>query len=232
MQSRSRLVIAGTLVALAVAACGSSASGSVAPSSPAPADSSASPAASVTASPAASVTASPAASDAAASPAPAVSAAPAASPTPEEQALIDRLPKTIGGMTLTSSATTLQDSPGSSTSGKAFVDLAASLGVTPDKVLLVYMDAPASLSGNWSLGAFRFIGADPAKMKDAFVKTSVQQGYTVKEEQVGGRTVTGLSAPSTANRPPEYLVFSGDTVFFAGADGSALASQMVQALPQ
>jgi len=54
----------------------------------------------------------------------------------------------------------------------------------------------------------------------------------VKDTQVGGRTVTRMSAPAAANQPPEYLVFNGDTIFFGGAADPTLAESMVKALPQ
>jgi len=246
MHSRSRLSLAGTLVALAVAACGSSAgtpgasataqasTSSTVASSP---DGSGVPPAASAASPAASdvsaASAVPSASDvSAASAAPSASVGPTASPTAEQQALIDRLPKTIGKVTLVPTVTTLKDLAAANQAPSAFVDFAKALGLAPESVLLAYVTPSSSVTGNWSLGAYRFIGADPATLKDGFIKKSVEQGLTVKDTQVGGRTVTGMRAPAAANQPPEYLVFKGDTIFFAGAADPTLAESMVKALPQ
>jgi hypothetical protein len=227
MQSRSRLVLASVLVTLAVAACSSS---------------TATPAASATAQTATPSTvaaspdgpgASPAASDgSAASAAPSASVGPTASPTAEQQALMGLLPKSIGAVTLVPTVTTLKELTAANQAPTAFADFAKALGLAPENVLLVYVTPSGSVTGNWSLGAYRFVGADPAKLKDGFIKKSVEQGLTVKDAQVGGRTVTGMYAPSTANQPPEYLIFAGDTIFFAGAADPTLAESMVKALPQ
>jgi len=248
MQSRLRLSVAGALVALAVAACGSSAGGSAAPSSPAASDSAGSSASAALPSPAASDAASapgaasPAASDSAAPPS--GSAAPRATLTPDEQALARLLPTSVVGMALTPTVTTLAKLVAAQSIPQTFVDFTTSLGVTPENVLMAYASPSSNLTATWSLGAWRLIGADPVKLKEAFIKTSVAQGQTATDQQVGGRTVTVLTAPAppaasgapaasaAPSQPPEYLVFKGDTIFFGGSDDATLAAEIVKTLPQ
>ncbi len=247
MQSRLRLSAWGALVVLTLAACGSSAaSGSPAPTSP-PASGPASPVASGAATPAASDSAAasaPVAPSGSAAAAPSGSAAPQATPTPEEQALAKLLPTSLVGIALTPTVGTLAQLIATQGVPQTFVDFAASLGVTPDKVLMAYTNPSTTLSTTWSLGAWRLIGADPAKLKDEFIKTSIAQGQTATEQQVGGRTVLVLTSPAApaasggpaaspaATQPPEYLVFKGDTVFFGGSGDPTLAGEIVKALPQ
>ena len=54
----------------------------------------------------------------------------------------------------------------------------------------------------------------------------------MKDEQIGGRTVTALLAPAANQAPPVYLIFKGDTVFVASSTDAATAAEIVQAMPK
>jgi hypothetical protein len=234
MQSRSRLLIASALVALAalaVAACGTSATAP--PTSTPPAS-----AAATSVAPAASIapadSAAPAGSSAA-SQAPADSVAPTASPTAEQQALIDLLPKKLGPLDL---APRIVDAPAlinaAPDANKGLTEFLASIGVTPKDLLIVFAIPTSKTNIPISIGAYRFVGADPASLKDKFIKTNLagEPGSSVKEEQIGGRTVTALLAPANNPGPPVYLVFSGDTVFVGSSTDATTAADIVASFPK
>jgi hypothetical protein len=240
MQSRSRLVIVGALVALAVAACGGSpaspaasagSAGSAAPTAPGSPDASA------------AAVASPSAS-AAASPASSASIPPRRSPTPAEQALMDQLPKKVGSLPMTGAAGTLSELIASDPGSKGLADFITTLGINASDAVYA-LDIPSSRPNfDLSIGAYRFTGADPASFKQKFIKWNLdaQPGTTAVDQQVGGRAVTALIAPPQAsgsatasaspNQWPVYLVFVGDTVFVASSSDEATAAEIVAAFPK
>lgn len=228
MHPRFRLAIAGVLVSLTVAACGSSAaSGSAAPSAPAASSAPSAPAAS--ASPAAS-----AAASGAPSAAPSGSVAPRATPTPAEQALIDLLPKKLGPLPLNGSAINAKSLiDAAPEANKGLADFLTSIGLAPSDLLIAYAVPTSKTNIPMSISAYRFVGADPATLKDKFIKANLdnQPGATTEEQQVGGRTVTALLAPAGDTGPPVYLVFRGDTVFVASSTDPATAAEIVKAFP-
>ena len=85
----------------------------------------------------------------------------------------------------------------------------------------------------FSLGAYRFVGADPAKLKTEFVQAILdsQPGSTAKDETIGGRKVVTLGAPSGDQGPPIHLLFDGDTVFVVSSPDADFAAEAVKALP-
>jgi hypothetical protein len=241
MQSRSRLALVVAVAALAVAACGSS--------SASPAASSASTASSApggSASPVASAVAadSPAPSVAAVSPAPPGSAVPRRSPTPAEQALIGQLPTKIGPLPMTGIAGTLSDLIASDPGSKGLADFITSLGISASDSIYALAVPTSRPNFALSVGAYRFTGADPAALKQKFIKWNIdaQPGATVVDKQVGGRTVSALIAPpqpaasasasSNPNQWPVYLVFVGDTVFVASSSDEATAADIVASFPK
>lgn len=236
MQSRSRLVIASALVALAVAACGGS-SASPSPSSGTSGSAAPSPLASPDASAAAAATPAP-------SPASSASIPPRRSPTPTEQALIDQLPTKVGSMPMVGAAGTLSELIATDPGSKSLAEFIKSLGIDASNAVYA-LDVPTSRPNfDLSIGAYRFTGADPATLKQKFIKWNLdaQAGATAVDRQVGGRTVTALIAPPQAaasaaasnnpNQWPVYLVFVGDTVFVASSSDEATAADIVASFPK
>lgn len=231
MHPHLRTATAVALLALTVAACGSSAataSPSASPAASASAGPSLAPSASASAAPVASATAS---ADASAGTA---SASPAATPTPEQQALMDRLPKLVGTLELKASpvdgAALIASDPAAN---QGLVDFLAKIGLEPKDLLIAFASPVNKTQVAFSLGAYRFTGADPAKLKTEFVQANLdsQPGATAKDETVGGRTVVTLDAPSGDQGPPIHLIFDGDTVFVVSSTDASFAAEAVKALP-
>ncbi len=224
------------LLALVVAACGSSAS-------PAPSGSPAAATAPAASDPAA---ASPSNGGSSASPAPAVSVAPsgsaapsgstapASTPTPEQQALMALLPAQVGTVKMSpknvDAEALINADP---EANKGLVEFLTKIGLQP-RDLLIAFDAPVTPTQvPFSIGAYRFTGAAPATLKDEFIKANLanEPGSTTKEQTVGGRQVTALLAPSGQQGPPIYLLFKGDTVFVVSSTDATFAADAVKAMP-
>jgi hypothetical protein len=236
MHPHIRAAAAVALLALTVAACGTSATtASPSPSVAAAASSvpSLAPSASASAAPGGSTAPSPAAS-ADASAGTAASASPSATPTPEQQALMDRLPKLIGTLELKPNsidgAALIAADP---TANKGLVDFLTKIGLEPKDLLIAFASPVSKTEIAFSLGAYRFTGADPAKLKTEFVQANLdsQPGSTAKDDTIGGRKVVTLGAPAGDQGPPVHLVFDGDTVFVVSSTDAGFAAEAVKALP-
>ncbi len=234
MHPHIRTATAVALLALTVAACGSSAT-TASPSASAAAEASSAPslAPSTPVVPDASAAASPPSSpDASAGTA--ASASPAATPTSEQQALMDRLPKQIGTVMLSAR---MVDGAGfiaaDPQGNKGLVDFLTTIGLTPDDLIIAFSVPTSSTGIPFSVGAYRFVGADAAKLRTEFVKANLdsQPGSTAKDETVGGRKVVALGAPAGDQGPPVYLLFDGDTVFVVSSTDEGFAAEAVKALP-
>lgn len=225
-----RGVAAAALLALLVAACGSSAS-------PAPSGSPAAPTAPAASDP---VSASPSDSGSSASPAPsgsptpAGSTAPASTPTPEQQALMALLPTQVGTVKMTPKKVDAEALVNADPeANKGLVDFLTKIGLRPGDLLIVFDTPITQTQVPFSIGAYRFTGANPATLKDEFVKANLanEPGSSSKEETVGGRQVVTLVAPAGQQGPPIYLIFKGDTVFVVSSTDANFATEAVKALP-
>lgn len=232
MHPHIRTAAAVALLALTVAACGSSGA------SPAP-SASASPAASLL--PSGSPSEAPPAASPAASPTPILSPAatgspePTSTPSPALQALLDRLPTKVAGHELAHAGGTLADSATSALQ-TSFIEFALSLGVDPRDVNLAYAYPAESsqLKANWIYGAFQFTGADPKTLPQKYLDAALasQPDSTATKTTFAGRDVTKLqAAPGATTSAPVYVYFDGDTIFFGGSDDPALAAEIVKSFP-
>jgi hypothetical protein len=227
MHLRLRVATSVALIALVVAACGSSSS------SPSP-SASASVAPSASTAPVASAPA--ASADASASAVASAQPTPTASPTAEQQAIMDALPKKVKDQELRAVTTDTAAYIASDPAGAApIVGFFKTLGIDPAKVILVGDVAKEGTTPTaaFVVAAYRFPGIDPAKLKTEFVKFYVGQkaGSTSEEQTVGGRQVTALLAPASEKLPPIYLLFAGDTVYEVGSTDSDFAAEALKALP-
>ncbi len=224
---RLGITAGGLALVLTVAACGS-ASNSAAPTA----------AVSPTTAPAASTgpeaSTSPAATPAGPSPTASASAAPTASPSAELQALMARLPTSVGSLALSPQAIDgaryLTADP---TARKGLADFVSALGLKPTDVLIA-VDVPGGSGpqGYFPIQAWRFVGADPAAFKKAYVAGSggAISGTTTEEKTIGGRTVVTVTPPASGPSSPTYLYFDGDTVFVVDAANPAFAASAVEAI--
>jgi hypothetical protein len=232
MHPHLRTAAAVALLALTVAACGAS-TPTASPSASASAAASVAPSAPPSTSPSAAPDATASASaDASAGSAP--PASPAATPTPEQQALMDRLPTLVGTVKLkpnpVDGAALIAADP---QANKGLVDFLTKIGLEPKDLLIAFASPESQTSIAFSLGAYRFVGADPAKLKTEFVQANLdsQPGSTAKDETIGGRTVVTLGAPAGDQGPPIHLLFDGDTVFVVSSTDADFAAEAVKALP-
>ncbi len=234
MHPHVRTAAAVVLLALSVAACGSSAATSApSPSAPAATDA---PSVAPSVAPASQAPAgSPDVSVAPdASAGASASAGPAATPSPEQQALMDRLPTQIGTVQLKASpidgAALIAADP---EANKGLVEFLTKIGLEPKDLLIAFAAPKSQTSVAFSIGAYRFVGADPAKLKTEFVQANLdsQPGSTAKDETIGGRQVVTLAAPAGQQGPPIYLMFDGDTVFVVSSTDADFAAEAVKALP-
>ncbi|MCU0504174.1 MAG: hypothetical protein MUE82_00140 [Chloroflexi bacterium] len=230
MHPHLRTAAAVALLAVTVAACGGSASTASPGATTAP---TAAPTTAATASAAPDASASPAASlDASA--APSVPASPAATPTPDQQALMERLPTSVGTLQLkvnpVDGAALIAADP---EANKGLVDFLTKIGLEPTDLLIAFTSPESQTSVAFSIGAYRFVEADPAKLKAEFVQANLdsQPGSTAKDETIGGREVVTLGAPAGDSGPPVHLIFDGDTVFVVSSTDADFAAEAVKALP-
>jgi hypothetical protein len=233
MHLRIRVATSVALLALTVAACGSTASS--------PAASGAASAAPSASAPATSAPAQSTAPDASA-PVPSASAVasaaptPTASPTPEQQAIMDVLPKKVKDQALQALTTDTAAYIASDPTGAApIVAFFKTLGIDPAKVILVGDVAPQGTTpaSPFVIAAYRFPGIDPDKVKTEFIKFYISQkdGSTSEEQTIGGRKVTALLPPTGQILPPIYLLFQGDTVYEVGSTDQDFAAEALKALP-
>ncbi len=202
---RSRLAAAAALVALAVAACGST-SNSAGPSA------SAAPAASTGAS------TSPVPSGGASAP-PVETADPNATPlptftrVPELEAL---LPKTFDGkpMTVTSLSGTDVLASGRDADIKALATLLQATGGQPSDYGFAYSVVP----GSSVVGVFRVKGAAPEKIRDSLIdqgKTATGGAYVIDSGTIGGKKVTIFRVNQGGTDYSTYYWPKGDVLFYA-----------------
>jgi hypothetical protein len=116
---------------------------------------------------------------------------------------------------------------------KGLVDFLTKIGLEPKDLLIVFAMPTSPTQRQFTVGAYRFAGADPATLKAEFVKANLdsEPGSTAKVETVGGRQVVTLGASASQPGPPVYLVFDGDTVFVVSSTDAAFATEALKALP-
>lgn len=145
---------------------------------------------------------------------------------------------------MSGAAGTLSDLIARDPGSKGLADFITSLGISASDSIYA-LDIPTSRPNfDLSIGAYKFTGADPATLKQKFIKWNLdsQPGATAVDQQVAGRTVTALIAPprpsasvaasSDPNQWPVYLVFVGDTVFVASSSDAATAADIVASFPK
>jgi hypothetical protein len=147
---------------------------------------------------------------------------------------MDRLPKAIGTVLLQANpvdgAALIAADP---ESNKGLVDFLAKIGLQPADLLIAFASPETRTAIPFSLGAYRFVGADPAKLKTEFVQANLdsQPGATAKDDTIGGRQVVTLAGPESEAGPPIHLLFDGDTVFVVSSTDADFAVEAVKALP-
>jgi hypothetical protein len=106
-----------------------------------------------------------------------------------------------------------------------FRQLLSALGKSPSDVSMAV--GITGSSGKCSAGIFRVKGADPNRFKQVFLAAAAKSGDNYSETSIGGKTV--LADPNSENI--QYGYFKDDALFFASADTSAHAAEVLAALP-
>jgi hypothetical protein len=145
-----------------------------------------------------------------------------------------RLPTSVGRFTLSPQAIDgARFITADPTARKGLADLVSGLGLKPTDVLIaVDLVTGSSQQGYFPIQAWRFVGADPAAFKKAYVAGSggAITGTTTEEKSIGGRTVVAVTPPASGPSSPTYLYFDGDTVFVVDATDPAFAASAVEAI--
>jgi hypothetical protein len=225
--ARVMAALAAGIFSISVAACGSAATpapGSAAPSAPG----SAAPSAAASAAPSAAASAAP--SDAAVSPAP--SGAPtSAQPVPELEAM---MPSSFDGVALTTVSSAF---PPDGKVGPAFQAILDALGLKPD-ARSTAKASPQDPNLILAFVLYRFAGADPAKLLDAFTDGLVAGGVT---DKVTTTTIAGRDVRTYSPVPMEghsdvqgtaYIYSSGEYIYMILASDPAIAEKAVASWPE
>jgi hypothetical protein len=226
--SGARAALAAGLVAIAVAACGSSAT------TPSPATAAPSAAGSPAPS-SAPATAAPLDGTASAAPsgsvAPSAGAPTTAQPAPELEAM---MPTTFDGVAFTSLSSSF---PAGGKVGPAFQAILDALGLPPESRSTAKA-TPQDPNLVLAYVLYRFAGADPAKLLDAFTNGLVTGGVTpaVTKATIGGRdvrTYTPVSIEGHSDvKGTAYIYSSGEYVYMVLAADPAVAEKAVASWPQ
>ncbi|MEO8469269.1 MAG: hypothetical protein ABI573_06335 [Chloroflexota bacterium] len=164
-----------------------------------------------------------------AAPDPFGSAAPSAAPSaPELEAL---LPKTASGVPLTVNSAVGSAILGTDPGSRAIIAALTAAGIPIDDFHAAEAYEPGGTL-DLSVVAFRAIGMDAAAMRKIVLDTwlaGTGAGVTTTDITVGGRTVTQVNYGDSGTKP--YLLTSGDAVIVITTSDSAIAAEVVAAIP-
>jgi hypothetical protein len=223
-----RLIALATapLLALSIAACGSSAapSGSTPVTSSAPSNAAPSSDASAAASPSAAATA----SEVASAPASAGASAPGGSlgiPSFHEAPDLEAaLPDQVGGVALQKLSFKGSGSLAGGTDSQDFQNLLGAIGKSPDDFSLA-----VAAGQNVSVGVFRVAGTDGNVLLTAFIEAAKKGDATtqVSDANRGGKSVRKVVTGTDTT----YAYANGDKVFFVQSETDALVDEALSKLP-
>jgi hypothetical protein len=139
------------------------------------------------------------------------------------------MPRSVDGIAFT---TTSYTTPTDAQVGPAFAAMLRTLGLTPDARTTAKAD---SQDPNLKLAfvLYRFEGADPARLLDAFTSSLVEGGVTpsVTEATIGGRAVRTFSTPAKGFQATAYVYSSGEYIYMVLAADPAVAEKAVASWP-
>lgn len=152
----------------------------------------------------------------------------AAAPAPELEAL---LPKTAGGLPLTVNSAVGSAILGTDPGSRAIIAALTAAGIPVDDF---HAAEAYEESGTLDLSvvAFRAIGMDAVAMRKIVLDTwlaGTGTGVTTTDITIGGRTVTQVDYGDSGTKP--YLLTSGDAVIVITTSDSAIAAEVVAAIP-
>ncbi len=117
--------------------------------------------------------------------------------------------------------------------GPAFAAMLKTLDLTPEARTTAKADPRAS---KLKLGfvLYRFKGADPAKLLDAFTASLVEGGVTkaVTDATVGGRAVRTFPMAASFGEATAYVYSSGEYIYMVLAADPAVAEKAIAAWPE
>ncbi|HEU4919357.1 MAG TPA: hypothetical protein VFT20_06420 [Candidatus Limnocylindrales bacterium] len=91
------------------------------------------------------------------------------------------------------------------------------------------ISAPTTGDLDCGAGVFRISGADTARLQEAYLAASENEGGTYTAATIGGKNVFIITA--TGETGKQYVYFKGDAVLFAQAPDDATAGEILALLP-
>lgn len=140
------------------------------------------------------------------------------------------LPSEVGGITLeyqSASGAEVMGSEGITPEAQAFFDR---VGAEPSELSSAFgFGFDVEAGSGLSIVAFRVQGADEGRLRDEFRAVLEQEGNTVNEAQVGGKSV--LAFATDPETPGGYLYVKGDVIFIVAGEPPEIMEEAIGSLP-